>query len=130
MEHSSGLFLAGSRHPLSGSRTQLSSERTTPLLQNTTDISKKSERRTTNSPTDQPITELHLREFEERIMEQMREQMREFERITAQITLQIDGLRSERQGSTISNGLSWPCVCQHLKKLGICFCLIGKKMFH
>lgn len=43
--------LTGSRQSLSGSRTQLSSERTTPS-QSTTDLSKKPERRTVNSPPD------------------------------------------------------------------------------
>lgn len=56
MKRSSRLSLAGSRQSLSGSRTQLSSERTTPLSQSITDISKKTERRTTNSPPDQPMT--------------------------------------------------------------------------
>ncbi|XP_031635957.1 dynactin subunit 1 isoform X2 [Contarinia nasturtii] len=49
---SSRVSLAGSRQSLSGSRTQLSStpsERTTPS-QSTTDLSKKAERRTMNSP--------------------------------------------------------------------------------
>lgn len=43
--------MAGSRQSLNGSRTQLSSERTTPS-QSTTDLSKKSERRTAASPPD------------------------------------------------------------------------------
>lgn len=51
--HSSRQSLAGSRQSLSGSRTQLStpSERTTPS-QSITDLSKKGDRRTTNSPPD------------------------------------------------------------------------------
>lgn len=50
---SSRQSLAGSRQSLSGSRTQLStpSERTTPS-QSITDLSKKADRRTTNSPPD------------------------------------------------------------------------------
>lgn len=47
--------LTGSRQSLSGSRTQLSSERTTPS-QSTTDLSKKPERRTVNSPPDTVAT--------------------------------------------------------------------------
>lgn len=52
---SSRLSLTGSRQSLSGSRTQLSSERTTPS-QSTTDLSKKPERRTVNSPPDAAAT--------------------------------------------------------------------------
>lgn len=56
-QSSSRLSLAGSRQSLSGSRTQLAtpSERGTPLSQSTTDISKKSDRRTTNSPPDASV---------------------------------------------------------------------------
>lgn len=55
MKISSRISLTGSRQSLSGSRTQLSSERTTPS-QSTTDLSKKPERRTINSPPDSVLT--------------------------------------------------------------------------
>lgn len=51
--HSSRLSLSSSRQSLAGSRTQLaSSGRTTPLSQSTTDIVRKTDRRTTISPAE------------------------------------------------------------------------------